>query len=61
MSSEEIERLMCITHIHEAAIKDAEIDEMLHDFYKKICSLAADKGIRLSLVNINEFKKVAEV
>ncbi len=57
----EIKRLAYITHIHEAAIKDAEIDLMLSDFYKKVCSTAERKGVRLSIINIKDFKITNEV
>jgi len=48
---EEVERLICITHIHEAAIKDQEINQMLLSFYDKVCEVAKEKGIRVSIVD----------
>jgi hypothetical protein len=51
VSEEEIERLICITHIHEAAIKDEEINQMLLSFYDKVCEVAKDKGIRFSIID----------
>lgn len=51
VTEEEIERLVCITHIHEAAIKDEDIHKMLLSFYKEVCMLAKEKGIRFSIVD----------
>lgn len=53
VTEDEIERLICITHIHEAAIKDEEIHKMLLEFYESVCQVAKNKGIRFSIIDTN--------
>lgn len=49
--NQEEERIAAITHIHEASVKSAEINNMLKDFYKKVRVVAELKGIKLSVLN----------
>lgn len=52
MTQEQLERIAYITHIHEAAAKSEQINEMLTLFYKKVCAVAKLNGIQLSTLQI---------
>jgi len=52
MTQEQTQRIAYITHIHEAAAKSAQINEMLTLFYTKVCAVAKLNGIQLSTLQI---------
>ena len=52
MDAEELQRIAYITHIHEAAAKNQQINNMLKVFYRKVCVTARLNGIQLSTLLI---------
>ena len=52
MTQEQLQRIAYITHIHEAAAKSKEINEMLIMFYRTVCTIAKLHGIQLSTLQI---------
>jgi len=52
MTQEQLQRIAYITHIHEAAAKSKEINDMLILFYKTVCTVAKLNGIQLSILQI---------
>lgn len=52
MNAKEIQRIAYITHIHEAAAKSEQINEMLTLFYKKVCAVAKLNGIQFSTLQL---------
>lgn len=47
---EDLQRIMYITHIHEAAAKDKHINALLIKFYEQVCLEAKMRQIKLSVL-----------